>query len=125
MKEKARRDREHAAREDEDAPLRSSVLHAQRRATAQADDDAVPSRRNRNVDYARELFGLFIDVPWSAWGGYEHSAASDVQRGVVWDYNRDTKRFTIRFAPTDDWDCEDAGLTWADLFGEKPCLVRG
>ena len=72
--------------------------------------------RTRNVDYARELLGLHINVPWSAWEGYE--VGSDVQAGVVWDYNRDTKRFTIHFPPSAE--CDDIGLTWEELLGEKP-----
>ena len=71
--------------------------------------------RTRNADYARELLGLFVQVPWSAWEGYE--ARSGTQRGMVWDYNRDTKRFTICFAPEADWDCDDIGLTWQELLG--------
>ena len=39
--------------------------------------------RTRNVVYARELCGLFVDVPWSSWAGYEDSSESDVQCDIV------------------------------------------
>ena len=45
-----------------------------------------------------------------------------MQRGIVWDYDRDSRRFTVRFCPS-KWECPDAGLTWEDLLGEKPCLT--
>ena len=55
--------------------------------------------RDRNIHFAHEPFGLFIDVPWSAWPGHED--CSDMYRGIVWDSNDKTKYFTIRFLPTD------------------------
>ena len=42
---------------------------------------------------------------------------------MVWDYNRDTKRFTIRFMPNGEWECDDIGVTWQELLGETPCLA--
>ena len=77
--------------------------------------------RNRNVDYAREHFGLLISVPWSAWEGHEDSA--EVQTGIVWDYDRDTRRFIVRFAPTAEWSCDDIELTCEELRAEKLCLA--
>ena len=90
-------------------PLPSSIQRAERRIA------------QRNADEGRQLFGLFLDVPWSAWDGYADSTGQ--QRGMVWDYNRDTKRFTIRFMPDGEWECGDLGLTWQELLGETPCLA--
>ena len=72
-----------------------------------------------NADYAREMFGLFVDVPWSVWPGYEDS--SEMERGIVWNYYRNT--FFIRFAPTADWVCDDYHLTWEQLLDKAPCPV--
>jgi len=30
-----------------------------------------PARRVRDIEYAAELLGLRLDVPWSIWDGYE------------------------------------------------------
>jgi len=40
--------------------------------------------RRRNADFGRELCGLLIDVPWSAWDGYEND--SGFETGIVWRY---------------------------------------
>lgn len=104
------RERERAAKSRDapaSTPLPSSVHRAQRRVA------------QRNAEEGRQLFGLFVDVPWSAWEGYEEGTRC--HRGMVWDYNRDTKRFTIRFPPDGEYDCEDIGLTWQELLGEAPC----
>ena len=102
-KKTARRQRERVAAAAQSAPLPSSAQRVQRRL------------QNRNVEEGRQLFGLFIDVPFSAWDGYAHG--SGWHRGMIWDYNRDTKRFTIRI--NDDlYDCADIGLTWQEHNGE-------
>mmetsp|Transcript_48169 Transcript_48169/g.125920 ORF Transcript_48169/g.125920 Transcript_48169/m.125920 type:complete len:208 (+) Transcript_48169:57-680(+) len=103
---------EHAVRDAAGGrdPLPSSIQRAKRRIA------------QRNAVEGRQLFGLFLDVPWSAWDGYADSTGQ--QRGMVWDYNRDTKRFTIRFKPDGEWECDDIGLTWQELLGETPCLQR-
>ena len=67
--------------------------------------DGAQLDRTRNVDYARENFGLHIEVAYSAWDGWP--VGSDYQRGIVWDF--DTHKFTIRFPPTNDWVCDDIG----------------
>ena len=77
---------------------------AERQRREAAREPAGPPARNRNVDYAREHFGLLISVPWSAWEVHEDSA--EVQTGIVWDYDRDTRRFIVRFAPTAEWSCD-------------------
>mmetsp|Transcript_72647 Transcript_72647/g.144303 ORF Transcript_72647/g.144303 Transcript_72647/m.144303 type:complete len:225 (-) Transcript_72647:1336-2010(-) len=115
----AKRLHEREGHRDGTAPLPSSVQRAERRHAAR--EAAGPPPRNRNIDYAREHFGLFVDVPWAAWEGHEES--TEVHRGMVWDYDRDTRRFTVRFAPTADWDCDDVSLSWEELRGEKPCLA--
>ena len=112
-------DAERAAHEDGDAPLPSSVRRAEQRAAARENAESPP--RNRNVAYAREYFGLSVRVPWSAWEGHEDSV--EFHDGIVWDYDRDNRRFTVRFPPTAEWDCDDIGLTWEELRGEKPCLA--
>ena len=38
-------------------------MQRQRERREAAQQLAAPPARNRNIDYARELFGLFIDVP--------------------------------------------------------------
>ena len=47
---------------------------------ALADDAAAQPPRTRNAEYARELFGLFVYVPWSAWDGYENASVADCTR---------------------------------------------
>ena len=72
----------------------------------------------RNADYARELLALHVRVPWSAWDGY--GEYSGYETGIVWEYNADARRFTVRFPPHAE--CEDIGMSWAELRGEVPCL---
>ena len=88
--------------------------HVGQKLLARFQFDRVELPRTRNVDYACNQFGLHIEVPYSAWDGWP--VGSDHQRGIVWDFNRDTHKFTIRFPPTDDWVCDDIGLSWAELF---------
>ena len=38
---------------------------------------------------------------------------------MVWDYNADARRFTVRFPPHAE--CEDIGMNWEELLGEVPC----
>ena len=83
-----------------------------------SDAGAQPAR-TRNAEYGRELLGLFVEVPWSAWDGYADGSGSDT--GMVWDYNAKAHRFTIRFAP--HVESEDIGMAWEDLLAEKPCLA--
>ena len=40
--------------------------------------------------------------------------------GLVWDYNPDARRFTVRFPPNAE--CDDIGLSWSELLGTAPCL---
>ena len=113
LDKQAARERERATHDAAgvSAPLPSSVRRVHRR------------NLQRNAEEGRQLFGLFIDVPWSAWDGYDEGTGK-TQRGMVWDYNRDTKRFTIRFVPDGEWVCDDIPLTWQlwqQLLGETPC----
>ena len=110
MNQHAVRQRERAVHDRSTAARLPSSEHRAQRRIAQ-----------RNAEEGRQLFGLFVDVPWSAWDGYDEGTGQ-TQRGMVWDYNRDTKKFTIRFAPDGDFECDDIGLTWQELLGETPCL---
>ena len=40
-----------------------------------------PARRVRDIEYAAELLGLRLDVPWSIWDGYE---AGVREPGILW-----------------------------------------
>ena len=40
--------------------------------------------RERNAEYGRELVGLNIHIPWSAWDGYP--VGSGFETGLVWEY---------------------------------------
>ena len=85
------RERERAAASSTaSGPLPSSVQRSERRIA------------QRNAEEGRHLFGLFVHVPWSAWDGYDEG--SGTQLGVVWDYNRDTKRFTVPRSTREDND---------------------
>ena len=44
---------------------------------------------------------------------------SGYELGVVWDYNVDARRFTIRFPPCAE--CDDIGMSWEELRGEALC----
>ena len=43
-----------------------------------------PARRVRDIEYAAELLGLRLDVPWSIWDGYE---AGVREPGILWRYD--------------------------------------
>ena len=64
---------------------------------APADNGEQPPPRTRNADYGRELLALHITVLWSAWDGYDDGSGCEL--GMVWDYNADARRFTVRFPP--------------------------
>ena len=70
----------------------------------------------RDAALGRELIGLYIDVPWSAWDGYP--VGSGFETGIVWEYQAQPPgRFIISFDPDED-DHDDIGMTWAELMGE-------
>jgi len=83
-----------------------------------SDRAAAQPPRTWNAEYARELLALHVRVPWSAWDGYDDNSGHEV--GMVWDYNADARRFTIRFSPHAD--CTDIGMSWDELKGTVPCL---
>ena len=56
---------------------------------------AEPARRVRDAEYAAELLGLRLDVPWSIWDGYE---AGVREPGILWRYDAEERTFTVRFA---------------------------
>ena len=76
-------------------------------------------RRARNAEYARELLGLTVYVPCSAWGS-EYDDGSEVA-GTVWRYT--AEHFEVRFPLRAE--SEPVSLSWAELFGEQPCLESG
>ena len=74
------------------------------------------------MDYAKELLGLFIDVPWSAWAGY--ADGSGYESGILWRYQARTVgrfgtlgEFVIRFP--DEAEGVDIAMSWEDVFGEQ------
>ena len=48
----------------------------------------------RDAEYAAELLGLRLDVPWSIWDGYE---AGGREPGILWRYAAAERTFTVRF----------------------------
>ena len=115
----ARRERERQAHSASGSaqPLPSSIARAAARAKP---TPPVPSeRRERNAEYGRELLGLHVSVPWSAWEGY---GPSQYECGVVFEYHAQPPgRFVVRFP--DESECHDIGMGWAELLGEQPCLA--
>ena len=84
------------------------------------EDASEHSERQRDAVYGRELLGLSIEVPWSAWEGFE--AGTGFETGMVFEYYAQVPgRFVVRFLP--DSDCEDIGMSWAELLGEQCCLA--
>ena len=55
--------------------------------------------------------------------GRTREDSAQYHSGIVWDYDRDTRHFTVRFPPTANWDYDDIGLSWEALRDEKPCLA--
>lgn len=60
-------------------------------------DRAVPvAQRPRNAENGRVLLGLKVDVPWSAWEGYEPGMGFET--GIVFEYQAQPPgRFIVRF----------------------------
>ena len=52
-----------------------------------------PARRVRDIEYAAELLGLRLDVPWSIWDGYE---AGVREPGILWRYDAEERTFRGR-----------------------------
>ena len=77
--------------------------------------------RERNAEYGRELVGLNIHIPWSAWDGYPDG--SGFETGTVFEYQSKHRpgRFVIAFPTAEEID--DISLSWEELLGETPCLA--
>ena len=77
--------------------------------------------RERNAEYGRELVGLNIRIPWSAWDGYPDG--SGFETGTVFEYQSKHRpgRFVIAFPTAEEID--DISLSWEELLGETPCLA--
>ena len=77
--------------------------------------------RERNAVYGRELVGLNIHIPWSAWDGYPDG--SNFETGTVFQYQSKHRpgRFVIAFPTAEEID--DISLSWEELLGETPCLA--
>ena len=75
-----------------------------------------PARRVRDIEYAAELLGLRLDVPWSIWDGYE---AGVREPGILWRYDAEERTFTVRFENALDLnDLED--VSWRESrMGER------
>ena len=71
-------------------------------------DDA--AARERNAEYGRELVGLNIHIPWSAWDGYPDG--SGFETGTVFEYQSKHRpyRFVIAFPTAKEID--DISLSW-------------
>ena len=82
----AQRQREREARRASGSaqPLPSSVARMAARAPA-PNSETEPSTRQRDAAFGRELIGLYVDVPWSAWDGYP--VGSGFETGIVWEYH--------------------------------------
>ena len=75
-----------------------------------------PARRVRDIEYAAELLGLRLDVPWSIWDGYE---AGGREPGILWRYDAEEGTFTVRFENELDLnDLED--VSWAEVLDDVP-----
>ena len=75
-----------------------------------------PARRVRDIEYAAELLGLRLDVPWSIWDGYE---AGVREPGILWRYDAEERTFTVRFENALDLnDLED--VSWAEVLDDVP-----
>ena len=61
--------------------------------------------------------GLLVDVPWSAWDGYENGSGYEI--GTVWRYGlfEGANRFLVRFP--NGAECADFGMSWPQLLGEE------
>ena len=82
------------------------------------------SARKRDAAHGREIVGLCVRVPWSAWGG-EYADSTDVETGVVVEYQTKVtpEEFVVEFPQ--EAECERIGLTWAQLLGEVDCHCGG
>ena len=77
------------------ARMRISMMHArttQRTSACMAPSLSAeaPARRVRDIEYAAELLGLRLDVPWSIWDGYE---AGVREPGILWRYDAEERTF--------------------------------
>lgn len=119
----ARREREREAHRASGVatPLPSSIARMARAPAQTSTCD--PSSRRRDAAFGRELIGLLVDVPWSAWDGYP--VDSGFETGIVWEYHAQPPgRFVISFDPGGDHDDknDDIGMGWGELMGEQHCL---
>ena len=79
-----------------------------------------PAQRVRDGDYAAELLGLRLDVPWSIWD--EHEAGDGHEPSILWSYDVAAQTFTVRFQSYVF--CDDLeDVTWAEVLGEVPMAM--
>ena len=72
--------------------------------------------RVRDAEYAAELLGLRLDVPWSIWDGYE---AGGREPGILWRYAAAERTFTVRFENELELDDLD-DVSWEEVLDEAP-----
>ena len=69
--------------------------------------------RKRDAAYAKELFGLLLSVPETAWGGQWASSMENIQGMIV---NYSSGIFTVRFPPAHE--TADIYVRWPHVLGE-------
>ena len=77
--------------------------------------------RERNAEYGRELVGLNIHIPWSAWDGYPDG--SGFETGTVFEYQSKHRpgRFVIAFLTAEEID--DISLSWQECQRRSKCTA--
>ena len=90
--------------------------------------EAIPFRRcscprERNAEYDRELVGLIIHIPWSAWDGFPDGAGSETGTAFEYQSKHRPGHFVIA-SPTAE-EIDDISLSWQELLGDTvPCESR-
>ena len=77
-------------------------------------------KRARDAAYGREIVGLNVHVPWSAWENYEDGSGYDTATVVEYQSKLRPPRFKVAFPSYLEYD--DLSLSWEEVLAEKPCL---
>ena len=77
-------------------------------------------KRARDAAYGREIVGLNVHVPWSAWENYEDGSGYDTATVVEYQSKLRPPRFKVAFPSYLEYD--DLSLSWEEILAEKPCL---
>ena len=76
--------------------------------------------RARDAAYGREIVGLNVHVPWSAWEDCEDGSGYDTGTVVEYQSKLRPPRFKVAFPSYLEYD--DMSLHLEELLAEKPCL---